>query len=304
MKNILITGGTGLIGLQLSRLLTSKGYAVKHLSRRANPNAEFPVHQWDLKKQTIQGNAVEWADAIIHLAGASLVDKRWTSAYKKIMIDSRTKSLELLHKYIKQRSKPLKTLVSASAVGFYGDQSDQWLKENASPQPGDFKSDCCVLWEEAAKALEPDIGRLAILRVGIVLTNLGGALPKMAMSFKTRVGSYFGNGKAYYPWIHIDDMCSMFAYAIENASVNGIYNGVAPNPVTNKEFIEAIPKALGIKAVILPTPEIAIKLAMGEMSTVVLHSNRVSAQKILDAGFKFNYSQLDSALDHIFKNNV
>lgn len=304
MKNILITGGTGLIGLELSRLLKSNGYQVAHLSRRSNKGAEFPAYRWDLKAQIIEDDAVEWADAIIHLAGASLVDKRWTAAYKKIMIDSRTHSLALLHKYIKQRSRPLKTLVSASAVGFYGNAGDKWLEEDAPPEPGDFKSDCCVLWEDAAKALEPDVGRLAILRVGIVLSAKGGALEKMKLSFKARIGSYFGNGGAYYPWIHIDDMCRMFAYALESDQMRGIYNGVAPHPVTNKEFIQAIPKAMGIKAAIVPTPELAIKLAMGEMSTVVLHSNRVSAQKVLNAGFEFKYAALDPALVDIIDRGV
>lgn len=304
MRNILITGGTGLIGLELSRLLQSKGYQIAHLSRRSNPKAEFSAHRWDLDAQIIEDNAVEWADAIIHLAGASLADKRWTTAYKKIMIDSRTKSLELLHKYIKQRSRPLNTLVSASAVGFYGDAGDKWLEEGANPQPGDFKSDCCVLWENAAKALKPDIGRLAILRVGIVLSTKGGALEKMMLSFKAKVGSYFGNGSAYYPWIHINDMTRMFAYAVENDHVQGIYNGVAPNPHTNKEFIQAIPKAMGIKAAIVPTPEFAIKLAMGEMSSLVLHSNRVSAQKILKAGFEFKYGELDTALKDVLERSI
>jgi len=304
MKNILITGGTGLIGMELSRLLKSKGYTVSHLSRRANKNAEFPAYQWDINAQTLDETAIEQTDAIIHLAGASLVDKRWTAAYKKVMIDSRTKSLELLHKYIKRRSSPLKTLVSASAVGFYGEGGDKWLDEEAAPQPGDFKSDCCVLWENAAKALESNVGRLAILRVGIVLSTKGGALEKMAMSFKANVGSYFGDGSMYYPWIHIDDMRRMFAYALEEDHVRGIYNGVSPNPVTNKEFIQTIPKALGKKAMLVPTPRLAIRLAMGEMSSVVLHSNRVSAQKILDTGFQFKHEELLGALKDVFGRNV
>jgi len=307
MKKILITGGTGLIGTVLSRLLRSKGFEVSHLSRRANPNAEFPAYRWDLESQTIYGDIVEQADAIIHLAGASLVDKRWTESYKKVILDSRTKSLQLIHKYIKKRSRPLKTLVSASAVGFYGDAGDRWLEEDAPPAPpqsDDFKSLCCVLWEEAAKALEPDVGRLAIIRVGIVLSTKGGALEKIAMSFKARVGSYFGDGQAYYPWIHIDDMARMFAYAVEQENVTGIYNGVAPNPVTNKEFVQTIPKALDIKAAIVPTPEIAIKLAMGEMATVVLHSNRVSAQKIQQSGFVFDHQELLPALKDVFEREV
>ncbi len=302
MKNILITGGTGLIGMELSKKLKSKGYSVAHLSRRANKQATFPAYKWDINAQTIEEEAVEWADAIIHLAGASLVDKRWSDAYKKVMIDSRTKSLALLHKYIKLRSRPLKTLVSASAIGYYGEGGNQWLDERSPPQPGDFKSDCCVLWEDAAKALKPDVSRLAILRVGIVLSTKGGALEKMALSFKARVGSYFGDGSAYSPWIHIDDMCRMFIHAVEEDHVEGIYNGVAPKPVTNKEFIETIPNALGVKALIVPTPTIAIKLAMGEMSTVVLHSVRVSAQKILDTGFVFEHGELLGALEDIFKN--
>ncbi len=306
MKSILITGGTGLIGLHLSRLLKSKGYNVFHLSRKGNPKAEFPAYKWDIKEQFIEEGVIEKADAIIHLAGASLVQKRWSTAYKKEMIESRTHSLQLLKKHIANRPTPLKTFVSASAVGFYGNTGDKWLKETDPPPQGDkdFKSHCCVLWENAAKELEPLVSRLAIIRVGIVLSSKGGALEKMMLSFKAKTGSYFGDGSAYYPWIHIEDMCQMFVYALEKEQLSGIYNGVAPNPVPNKEFIQTIPKAMGISALILPTPEFVIRLAMGEMSAVVLDSNRVSAQKILDSGFKFKHPLLLNALKDVLTSGV
>lgn len=306
MKSILITGGTGLIGLHLSRLLTSKGYNVFHLSRKGNREAEFPAYKWDIKNQFIEEGIIDKADAIIHLAGASLVSKRWSMAYKKEMIESRTHSLQLLKKYIAKRPTPLKTFLSASAVGFYGNTGDKWLKESDPPPANgtDFKSKCCVLWENSAKELEPLVSRLAILRVGIVLSAKGGALEKMMLSFKAKTGSYFGDGSAYYPWIHIEDMCRMFVYALEEEKISGIYNGVSPNPVTNKEFIQTIPKAMGISAIILPTPEFVIRLAMGEMATVVLDSNRVSAQKILDAGFEFRHTVLVDALKDVLEKEV
>ena len=299
MKNILITGGSGLVGTRLTEMLLEKAYEVSHLSRRKAEKKDISVYQWNVNEGFIEEEAIAKADCIVHLAGAGVADSRWTAARKKVIIDSRVKSNELLFKYLSKGNHKVKSFVGASAIGFYGDRGNELLTETAS-KGNDFLSKTTQLWEKSSEKIESLAIRRVLLRIGIVLSLKGGALPKTAFPLHFCIGSYFGDGQQYYSWIHIDDLCKMFVFAIENKELKGIFNAVAPNPVTNKAFVRNIGEAMNKKNVLLPTPAFAMRLALGEMSSIVLNGSKVSAEKIKNAGFQFKYEHLETALAEIY----
>jgi uncharacterized protein (TIGR01777 family) len=301
MATILIAGGTGLLGTRLSILLHDQGHEVLHLSRHADPSAPFPALAWDPSKGHIDQAAIERADAVVNLAGTGIADARWTQARKKLIIDSRVDGALLLKKAFEQTGKrPI--YVAASAVGFYGDRGDQWLTETDAPGKG-FLADSCVAWEAASQQLADCTKRLAIMRIGVVLSTQGGALAQYLPPLqKLRTASYFAKGTQYVPWVHIDDMCRMLAFALSNARLCGVYNAVSPNPVTSRAFADTLAAAYGAKAFVLPAPAFALRLAMGEMADVVLQGARPSAKKITEAGFAFQYPKLEGALHDLFLN--
>lgn len=303
METVLIAGGTGLIGQRLSMLLTDKGYRVIHLSRSKKPKAKFERFVWDVKGQTIEEAAVAQADYVINLAGAGIVGARWTDARKKVIIDSRVDSAALLISAIAKQEKKPKAYIASSAIGFYGNTGEELVSETKNAGEG-FLSVSCKAWEDASwQAKEQDL-RTVIFRTGIVLSTKGGALQKMLISFNFLIGAYFANGQQWYSWIHMDDLCEMYIRAIEDASMNGIYNAVAPEPVRNKELIRQIGKALKRPALLLPTPAFILRLVMGEMADTILYSQKVSAVKIQKEGFEFKFPQLLDALSDLFKRRV
>lgn len=290
---ILIGGGTGLVGQRMAQLLQQRGYPVHILTR--SPKGRPNHYAWDIKSKSIDIKAFHDVKYVINLAGASIADKLWTRVRKKLIRDSRVESNNLLIEKIERHQIPVQAFISASAVGIYGDQKDQWINENQRGNPKDFMVDTCIQWENTLTHPGLDSIRKVIIRIGLVLSGSGGVLPKLLMSFKAGFGSYFGNGKQYYPWIHIDDLCNIFIHAIEDDSIQGAYNGVAPSPHTNKDIIKGIGERLG-KSTMVPVPVIALKIGMGEMASVVLNSNRVSADKLIQTGFNFKYPDLKSAL--------
>jgi len=294
MATVLIAGGTGLIGQRMTQLLEEKNYDVIFLSRQKKSDPRY--FQWDAKKQTIDSEAIQKADYIINLAGAGIVDKRWTDRRKKVLIESRTQTAQLLRDSFEKIKKP-KAYLSASAIGFYGNRGDEWLTETSAPQPSDFLSECTIAWEEAAKEVIDLNIRTAIFRIGIVLSMKGGALPEMIMPMKFGARVSFGNGQAFYPWIHIDDVCKMFIWALENENANGIYNTVAPQPIRIKNLVKEIQTARG-------GPGFALRMVMGEMADMLLNSARVSAEKIQKEGFQFNFPEIQPALKDILKRKV
>jgi len=300
MSTVLIAGGTGLIGSRLSHLLKEQGHEVRHLSRSSKPNAAYPTFRWDLKESFLDEAALAGSDYVINLAGAGIADKPWTKARKQLIIDSRVQSNALLHQSIQKTGHQPKAYISASAIGFYGDTGDQFVDET-SPAGQGFLSESCVEWENSLRPIASSVNRLVTIRIGIVLSTVGGALEKMLMTTGVRVSSYFGDGQQYYSWIHIDDLCRIFIQAIEDEKMEGIYNGVAPNPVTNKTMAKDIATASGKGMLVLPAPAFALRLGMGEMADVVLTSTRVSAAKIEHRGFKFHYSTLVPALKHLMQ---
>lgn len=303
MSNILIAGGSGLIGQRLSKLLAERGHAVAHLSRSKPGNSPYPVFQWDPAQGEIEAEAIRQADYVINLAGAGIADKPWTAARKELIIRSRTDSARLLQESFTRFDHQPKAYISASAIGYYGNRGDEWLDETAAPGSG-FLAESSVAWEKSiAKVAQSGI-RTAALRIGIVLSTQGGAMEKMLLPFNFGLGTYFGDGSQWYSWIHIDDLCQMFVKVLEDDAMQGFYNGVAPEPVTNKELVAQMKTALGKPGLILPAPAIALRLAMGEMADVILSSARVSSRKIETAGFAFRFPRLLPALKDLLERKV
>jgi uncharacterized protein len=303
MKNVLIAGGTGLVGNRLSQILRDRGYTVFHLSRRENLQAEFPAYAWDIAKQTIDIRAIEKADFIINLAGSGIADKRWSNARKKDIIDSRVQSALLLKHTLEKTNHPIKAYLSASAIGFYGDRGNEFLLETANKGTG-FLTESTVEWENAVAEVGKTGIRIVALRIGIVMSTKGGALQKMLMSFLFRLGVYFGDGKQWYSWIHIDDLCLMFAWAIGNERAHGFYNAVSPNPLSNYDLTKAISTAKGGAYVLMPAPAFALRLVMGELADAVLNSSKVSTQKIENEGFKFQFPEAVAAFKDLFQRKI
>lgn len=299
MPTVLIGGGSGLVGSHLSQMLSDKGYTVWHLSRSPGADDRYRTFAWDTQQDYIDQAAVDGADFVINLAGAGIADKRWTEQRKQLIIDSRVQTTQLLHRAIKQSPTPPTTYISASAAGYYGDRGEEVLTETDPPGTG-FLSRSCIAWEKAASQVSGPNLRNVIIRIGIVLSTEGGALPKMTMPVNFFAGVYFGNGRQWMPWIHIDDLCRIFIYAVEEEKMTGIYNGVGPNPARNHDLVEAVAEVKDKPVLMLPAPAFALKLAMGEMSHVVLDSTRAASDKLAGAGFSFQYPQLQAALKALY----
>jgi uncharacterized protein (TIGR01777 family) len=297
-RHILLTGGTGLIGSNLTKQLLDKGYRVSHLSRSTPKDSQVKTFLWDVDKGEIDDRCIDGIDMVVHLAGAGIADKRWTDKRKKEIVDSRTKSIALIYNLLSRKKHQVSSIISASAIGYYSNRRDELMTETSLPS-NDFMAKCCVEWEAAVDKGKQLGLRIVKLRTGVVLAT-GGALAKMAMPVKFYIGSPLGDGKQWVPWVHWQDVIDMYFYGIENTKIEGVFNMVAPNPVTNKQLTQAIAKQLH-KPLWLPNvPAFFLKLLMGEMSTIVLASTKVSAQKIEDEGFKFKYPGITSALKEIY----
>lgn len=298
MPNVLIAGGSGLIGSRLSELLKARGYQVSHLSRRVRPDATYSTFQWDVRNGEIDPAAFSQTDFVINLAGESIAGGVWTPKRRKAIIDSRVDSARLLEEAMMAAPTPPKAYLSGAAMGYYGNRGDQLLVESDGPGEG-FLSESCMAWEKAVEEVAATGIRTVAFRIGLVLSSRGGALQKMLWPLYLFVAPYFGNGRQWYSWVHIDDVCRFFIHAIENEEVQGIYNGAAPAPVTNKDFMKVLKKASNKPAILLPAPTFALRLALGEMADIVLTSTRLSAEKIKKTGFNFLFEQLEPALQDI-----
>jgi uncharacterized protein (TIGR01777 family) len=300
VKNILITGASGLIGKQLIPALQAQGHTISILSRRQINIKDVKVFLWDVYNQTIDVDALEGIDTVVNLAGEGIADKKWTDNRKQEIIDSRVMSAQLLYKTIQEMKAPVTTFISASAVGFYGDRGDEVLTEK-SDSGTDFLSQCCVQWENAAnQGIELGI-RVVKIRIGLILSKEGGALQAMEKPVKFFVGAPLGSGKQWMPWIHLDDIVKIFTKAVEDIQMVGAYNACAPFPVTNKLLTKTIAQKLNRPVWPVHVPKFALKAILGEMSILPLMSSNTIVQKLLDTGYKFAYVNLDDALDSIYK---
>jgi uncharacterized protein (TIGR01777 family) len=297
---ILITGATGFIGSHLVHRLLGEGHAVVALTRNVQAARRVLPSGCECRawkpaaspKAAVLGGA----DAIVNLAGEGIFDRRWTPARKQILRKSRvagTRALVRALAALPAAERPT-TLIAASAIGYYGDRGDEELDE-AAAAGSDFLAEVCQAWEHEAFAAEELSGRVAVIRIGVVLGKNGGALQKMLLPFQLGLGGRLGSGRQWMSWIHVDDLVGLFAYAIEHTEVSGVLNGVAPVPVTNAEFTAALGRAVHRPAV-LPVPATVLRLALGEMSTVLLTSQRVLPRAAQRLGFEFRYPEIGPAL--------
>ena len=297
--NILITGGTGMIGHRLTELLLAKGHKVSYLSRKKEKLPNVEVFQWDIQKGYIEEGALEKTDYVVHLAGAGIADKRWTDERKKEIIDSRIQPIELINKYLQEKNIQLKGFISASAIGIYGGDTGNIKLDESSVLGNDFLAECTKLWEINAKKVT-NAARIVSIRIGIVLSEKGGALPKLIQPIRLGFGAALGNGKQFMSWIHVDDLCGVFVKAIEDEKMQGAYNAVAPNPVTNQEMTSVAAEVLK-KPLWLPNvPIFALKLVFGEMGIVISGGNFVMNKRLSkETNFQYKFTTIKDALSDL-----
>jgi uncharacterized protein (TIGR01777 family) len=304
MQTVLITGGTGMVGQALTSYLLNRGYQVIVLSRSVKKSSQQHLSYavWDIEKQYIDSNALSTADIIVHLAGESVASKRWSAKRKQEIIDSRVKSGALLVKALKENNHKVKTLIAASAIGWYGPDTQSSL-QNGFNETDSFDNSylgtTCQKWEESVQSVSALGIRLVTLRIGIVFNKMGGALAEFIKPAKFGMATILGTGNQIVSWIHQDDLCKMILFAAENQVMNGVYNAVAPNPINNKDLVNAIASKMHKFHFTLKVPVFVLKMMLGEMSIEVLKSANVSSKKIQSAGFVFDYPNVKEALNQI-----
>ncbi|WP_026755598.1 TIGR01777 family oxidoreductase [Sediminibacter sp. Hel_I_10] len=301
VKKVLITGATGMIGSEIVRVCHQYDIAVYYLTTskdKLSTEERYKGFYWDPDQKIIDDKCLEGVDAIINMVGAT-ISKRWTSSYKKEIISSRTETAQLLKETIQKHNYPVKHIVSASAVGIYPDSITNYYEEDFEGKSSSFLGDVVEKWEAAVDEFS-EIGlKVAKIRIGLVLSDQGGALPEMVKPIKLGAGAPFGSGDQWQSWIHIKDLAMLFVYAVQN-NLEGIYNGVAPNPVTNTEVTKIVASVLD-KPLLLPNiPEFAMKLVLGEMHILLFESQRVSSNKIENAGFDFTFHHLEAAIKDLY----
>jgi len=293
---ILVTGSTGLVGSALIPALKSSGHQIVRLVR-SKPKDASEVY-WNPEQGTINAAELEGLDAVVHLAGENLAAGRWTDEKKQRIRESRVKGTRLLSETLAQLTEKPAVLVSASAVGFYGNRGDEILTEQ-SASGSDFLAEVCREWELATQAAAQAGIRVVNLRFGVIFSGEGGALKKMLTPFRLGVGGKLGSGRQYLSWIAIDDAVGAIEHALTNDSLRGAVNAVAPQAVTNRVFTKTLGRVLS-RPTILPVPAFAARLAFGEMAdATLLSSQRVEPERLSEAGYTFKYPTLEAALRHV-----
>lgn len=297
---VLITGATGLIGNEIVKRCHTSGIAVNYLTTRRTKIATDDNYKgffWNPENNEINVNCIKDVDAIIHLAGAS-ISKRWTTGYKKLIIDSRVKSTELLFNTLKNNEHNIAHVISGSAIGIYPKSLTNYYSETETKTNPSFLGDVVKQWEESVDTFSKLNISTTKIRIGLVLSNKGGALPRMAKPIRYGFGANMGSGKQWMSWIHISDLSNLFLSVLEN-KLEGVYNAVAPNPATNKEFNKAIAKQLKRPLILPNIPRFVMRIVLGEMHMLLFESQRVSSRKIENTGFNFSYFNLKSALENL-----
>lgn len=303
MKKVLITGGSGLLGERLTDILLQRGYHVSHLGRSKHNN-KVPTFIWDISRRYVDPNALNDVDTIVHLAGAGIADKRWTEERKKEIRQSRVDSTRLLFDVLNKGGHSVKNFVSASAIGYYGFDNDDKFFHEDDEAGEDFLGRVTLDWETEVDKLRELGLRIVKIRTGIVLTLKGGVLKELMRTVKFLVGAPLGSGQQYISWIHIDDHSEIVIKAIEDTSMHGAYNSVAPNPVTNAELTKMIADVMH-KPLWLPNvPAFVLRLVLGEMANLVLYSSKVSPDKIIRSGYTFKFDNAKTAIRDLVERKV
>lgn len=302
MSEIVITGATGLIGSHLTELLIERGDKITILTRskkNVDPAiaGKIEVIEWEGNGSQLQPGLFEGKDAVIHLAGAGIADKRWTDEYKDIIYKSRIASTAAIVEAIGEAGEKPDVFICGSAVGIYGDCGDDAITEN-HPAASGFLAEVCSDWEEEAAKIEKFNVRRVSLRTGVVLSTKGGALKKMLLPFKLFVGGPLGSGKQWFPWIHIDDMAQAILFALDNKQLRGAVNMTAPDPVRMKTFAKVMGKLLK-RPSFFPVPAFVLKIILGKAAEATLASQRVIPQKLIDSGFNFSFPLVKDALKNL-----
>lgn len=300
-EKVLITGGSGLIGSRLTELLQQRQVEVCHLGRHKSKNVTS--FTWDPASGSLDESCFDGVTAIIHLAGATIGGRRWTDAYKKEIVESRTRSIHLLFNALSRRKHTVKKFISASGAAWYGSGPiNKAYTENALPAD-DFLAHVVVQWEGAASAMSSLGIKTCMVRTGLVLSTRGGALPRLMLPVKLGFGAPLGSGEQVISWIHIDDLCGIYMHLIGH-DVEGPFNGVAPNSLTNRELTKSIASVLGRPLWLPAVPAWALKLFLGEMSQIVLEGAAVSSAKIVQTGFQFRFERVEDALNDVVTRRI
>lgn len=294
--NILITGGTGLIGQRLARLLIQHQMSPRLLSRTANPNADIPQFEWNIKKDWIDPLAFENVDVLIHLAGANVSEGRWTKSRKQEIMGSRINSTRLLFKTVDQLENKPKLLICSSATGYYGNQRFEHVSSEEDEPGNDFLATVCQNWETEADHFEKLGLRVVKVRTGVVLDEKGGALPKMIQPIRVYAGAPLASGSQYINWIHWEDWCLAVIHLIKEKRLKGPFNLVAPNPETNEVLTRLIAKIVRRPLWLPNVSAFVLKLILGEMASIVINGHKVSSKKLEDSGYQFTHDTLETAL--------
>lgn len=285
-----------MIGTKLIDQLQARNHSIAQLGRKKN-EGKVSSFVWDVKQKQIDPNAFQNIDTIVHLAGASVGDKRWTASWKKEILDSRVQSSRLLYVTMRNNKHDVKTFVSASAIGYYGFEGDSIFNEESAPGT-DFLALVTKQWEDEVDRIASLGIRVVKIRIGIALSERGGALEKMILPIKYGIGSPLGSGKQYLSWIHINDLCAMFIKAIEDESMTGAYNASA-NWATNAEMTQTIARTLNRPLLLPNVPSFVLKIILGEMADIALNGSKISSEKIRKTGFQFQFNELEEAIRNL-----
>jgi uncharacterized protein (TIGR01777 family) len=318
MDKILLTGGSGLVGRRLTDYLQKGGWEVAVLTRQPGHISATtgPTHSaatagspairtflWDPGKGTLDPAALDYARHIIHLAGANLGEKRWTRSRKEVILLSRTRTAETLKLHLDRAGVQPDTFITASATGYYGNTNRDKVFTEGDPPGEDFAARVCRDWEAAADRFASPQTRVLKIRMGVVLSGQGGALPRLARLSRLGLCSPLGTGRQYFPWIHLEDLCGIFLHVLLAKDMHGAFNAVAPEMVTNREFTRTLCRQMDRNYLLPPVPSPLLHLVLGEMSSILTRGNRCSPAKLMEAGFTFRHPQLLPALETILKNS-
>ena len=299
---VLITGATGLIGTEIVKKCHNNGIAVNYLTTsksKIENTSNYQGFYWNPSKAEIDVNCVKDVDVIIHLVGSS-ISKRWTEANKQVMLSSRLETTALLHETVKNNPNNIKQIISASAIGYYPDSLTNYYSEDEKQINDSFLGRVVQEWEQVVDTFNTLNITVSKVRIGIVFSEKGGAFPQLEKPIRFGAGAAMGSGEQWMSWIHLEDLSNIFMHVLEH-KLEGVYNGVAPNPATNKAITKAIAKQLKMPLLLPNIPKFAMKLVLGEMHILLFESQRVCSKKIEKSGFKFEYINLESALEELVK---